>query len=77
MKVSDEPISPDFLAMNEEEQEFLKNLAAEFIGSLEDCEKSLAKRYAEQRFDVDEGLAFWSLLPSKVRTAIKRGNACT
>ncbi len=62
-----------FDAMSEEEQAFLQALAAELIGMLECCELALATKYAAQMFDIDEGLAFWSLLPAKVRTAIKRG----
>lgn len=64
-----------FEAMSEEEQEFLKALAVELIEMLENAERAMAKKYADQLFDTEEGLAFWSLLPSKVRTAIKRGGA--
>lgn len=59
--------------MSEEEQAFLRKLAAEFIDSLEDTERALAAKYDAQMFDVDEGLAMWDLLPAKVKTAIKRG----
>jgi len=58
---------------SEEEQEFLGNLAIEMVAMLEDTERALAKKYDEQLFDVDEGLAMWDLLPAKVKTAIKRG----
>jgi hypothetical protein len=62
-----------FEAASEEEQAFLLNLAAEFIEMLESVESAMAAKYAAQLFDIEEGLAFWSLLPSKVRTALKRG----
>lgn len=62
-----------FASMGEEEQAFLMGLANEFIEMLEAAERAMAKKYADQLFDVDEGLALWGLLPAKVRTAIKRG----
>lgn len=62
-----------FDAMSDEEQVFLLLLAEELIEMLESAERAMAKKYADQLFDTEEGLAFWSLLPSKVRTAIKRG----
>lgn len=58
----------------EEEHSFLCALAQEFIGMLEDTERAMAKKIEAQRFDQDEYLAFWSYLPAKVRTAIKRGS---
>lgn len=70
MRVSE--LAPDIF-INEEEQEFLERVAQELIDILEDAEKALAKKIDEQRMDQDEYLALWSLLPAKVRTAIKRG----
>jgi hypothetical protein len=67
----DKRVSP----MGEEEQEFLEKLAAEFVTILEDAEKALARKIDAQMFDVDEYAEFWSLIPAKVKTAIKRGNA--
>lgn len=64
-----------FNAMGEEEQEFLEALAKELIEMLESAERAMAKKYADQLFDTEEGLALWGLLPAKVRTAIKRGGA--
>lgn len=64
-----------FSAMSEEEQAFLQSLANELIGMLESVEREMAKKYADQLFDTEEGLAIWSLLPAKVRTAIKRGGS--
>ena len=64
-----------FDAMSEEEQAFLQTAANELIEMLESAEKAMAAKYAGQRFDLEEQLAVWSLLPSKVRTAIKRGGS--
>lgn len=73
MKLTDSPSSPDFLAMSEEEQAFLLELANEMIGTLEDAERALVKKLDAQMFDTEEHVAFWGLLPAKVRTAISRG----
>ena len=62
-----------FDSMSEEEQEFLTTLAGELITALEDCERALTAKVTAQLFDHEEYLALWSLLPAKVRTAIKRG----
>lgn len=64
---------PEFHAMSEEEQLFLRGVASELIEILDTAERAMAKKYADQMFDIEEALACWSLLPSKVRTAIKRG----
>ena len=58
---------------SEEEQEFLQTVAIELIQQLEQCEKAMADKFDQQLFDLEEGNACWSLLPAKVRTAIKRG----
>lgn len=73
MRLTDTPSMPEFLAQSEEEQAFLLALAGEFIQQLEDCERAMAQKFAAQHFDLEEGNALWSLLPAKVRTAIKRG----
>lgn len=58
---------------SEEEQTFLQTLAIELIGTLDQTEQAMARKFDEQLFDLDEGNACWSLLPAKVRTAIRRG----
>ena len=58
---------------SEEEEAFLQALAVELIGMLEACERDMSDKFDAQLFDLDEGNACWSLLPAKVRTAIKRG----
>lgn len=58
---------------SEEEQEFLTGVAVDLIQMLEVTERAMAKKFDEQLFDLEEGNACWSLLPAKVRTAIKRG----
>jgi len=75
MKLTDTPCTPEFLSQSEEEQVFLRALAEEFIQQLEDCERAMAVKFDAQHFDLEEGNALWSLLPAKVRTAIKRGKA--
>lgn len=73
MRLSAPPTAPDFIAQSEEEQAFLLSLATELIQQLEDCERAMAAKFDAQHFDLEEGNALWSLLPAKVRTAIKRG----
>jgi hypothetical protein len=75
MKLSASPSTPDMLAMSEEEQVFLSALCEELTTMLEDAERAMAEKFDAQMFDVDEASALWSLLPSKVRTAIKRGGS--
>jgi len=58
---------------SEEEQAFLESFAIELIQQLDQCEKAMAAKFDGQLFDLEEGNACWSLLPAKVRTAIKRG----
>lgn len=66
-------MADDFDKMSEEEQDFLRSLATEMIDQLEAVETALAVKFDAQLFDLEEGNALWSLLPAKVRTAIKRG----
>lgn len=73
MKLAATPTSPEFLAESEEEQQFLQGLADGLIDTLETTERGMAKFFDDQMFDLDEGNALWSLLPAKVRTAIRRG----
>lgn len=63
---------PDFTPY-EEQEAFLRSLANELIDMLESTEKAMAAKFNGQFFDLDEGNDLWSLLPPKVRTAIKRG----
>ena len=63
---------PKRLNETEEGRKVLAELAMEMIAVLEDAEKRLTQMIEGQHFDQDEYLALWSLLPSKVRTAIKR-----
>ena len=73
MKLTANPIEPQ--KQDEEELAFLQSVATELMDMLEDAEKAIAKKYHDQLFDLDESLALWELLPAKVRTAIKRGDA--
>lgn len=72
MKLTDEPTSPDLSALPADEQEFIKGLAVTLIEMLDTAEKAIAERLSSERLEQEEMLAVWSLLPSKVRTAIKR-----
>ena len=74
MKLANIPDSPYFLSMSEEERAFLQGVAAELVKTLEDAERAVAQKLDEQRLDQDEHLALWELLPSRVKTAIKRVN---
>ncbi len=65
---------PKRLNETEEGRKALAELAMEMISVLEEAEKQLGNMVASQHFDLEEELYLWSLLPSKVRTAIKRGN---
>jgi hypothetical protein len=71
MKLTDAPA--EFIAENEEERDFLRSLANDLIDMLESTERAMAEKFNAQMFDLDEGNDLWSLLPAKVRTAIKRG----
>lgn len=66
--------SPDFLAMSEEEREFLQGIAADLVKTLEDAERAIVSKLDAQMLDQDEVLALYGLLPSRVKTAIKRVN---
>lgn len=72
MKLTDEPMTPDLSALPVDEQEFIKDLAKGLIEMLDAAEKAIAERLSNERLEQEEMLAVWSLLPSKVRTAIKR-----
>ncbi len=65
---------PKRLNETEEGRKALAELAMEMIALLEETERGLCHMIATQHFDLEEELYLWSLLPSKVRTAIKRGN---
>lgn len=73
MRLTDEPTSPDLSTFPADEQEFLKGLAKTLIDMLDAAERALAERLSVERLEESEVLAVWSLLPPKVRTAIKRG----
>lgn len=62
-----------FLAMSEEEQEFLRELADKIRIALEIGEAEAGRFLASQTLQMEEELALWYLLPSNVRSAIKRG----
>ncbi len=61
----------EFEGMNAEEQKFLQERATIIISKHEAGEDAQAY-YVSQNFDTEEKLALWSLLPSAVRTAIKK-----
>ena len=71
MKLTDTP--GVVIVEDEEEQKFLRSLANELIDMLESTERAMAEKFNGQLFDLDEGNDLWSLLPAKVRTAIRRG----
>lgn len=58
-------------AMDEEQQNWIKEQAMEII-AVADKGGDVQAHYIAQHYDNEEKLALWSLLPSKVRTAIKR-----
>lgn len=59
--------------MNEEEQEFLRGIAASVIAMIDEDRVTEAYCYLEkQKLDDQEKPALWSLLDSKQRSAIKR-----
>lgn len=71
MKLTDAPA--EIVVQNDEEHKFLRSLANDLIDMLEATERAMAEKFNGQMFDLDEGNELWSLLPAKVRTAIKRG----
>jgi hypothetical protein len=75
MKLVATPSTPEFLSMSEEEQVFLRGIAEEIVGLLESAEAAMAARWAAVKLDQEEQLALWTILPARVRTAIKRVNA--
>jgi hypothetical protein len=75
VKLAATPTAPEFLAMSEEEQAFLQEIATNLLTTLEEAERAVARSLAAQNLDQEEQLALWALLPAKVKTAIKRANA--
>lgn len=75
MLLKDSPTSPDFLALPKDEQEFLLKVAGRLKDMLADTEKAMANEVSSHRLENEELLALWGLLPSGVRSAIKRGGA--
>lgn len=60
-----------FAALPEDQQTFLREQAMEIMG-LHKGGKDMAAWIEQQHYDTEEKLALWSLLPSDVRTAIKK-----
>lgn len=60
-----------FATMPEDEQEFLRTHANAII-DIHSAEGDMGEYIARQKFDTEEKLALWSLLPSNVRSAVKR-----
>ena len=57
----------------EEELRYLEELAIELIATCEQGDPKAAwVRLEEQNLDVEQKIALWTLLPSKVRTALKK-----
>lgn len=71
MKLTDAPA--EFVVRNKEQETFLQDLANDLIDMLESTERAMNAKFNGQNFDLDEGNDLWSLLPAKVRTAIRRG----
>lgn len=67
------PVSASFLALEQSRRDLVLKLADEMIESLLAAEKEMVRKLDAARLDLDEELALWGVLPSKVRTAIKRG----
>jgi hypothetical protein len=63
-----------FEGMSNEEQKFLQEHAVVIIDT-HATGGDLAAYFAEHKFDNEEKLALWSLLPSNVRSAIKKAQA--
>lgn len=66
------PTTTDILALPPDRQSPMVELADKLIEMLNATEKAMADRLSDARLDQEEMLAVWSLLPSKVRSAIKR-----
>lgn len=65
-------VAKDALAdMSQEEQDFLRTHAAEIQKIHGTAPDTILLYIDEQKFDTEEKLALWSLLPSNVRTKIK------
>lgn len=61
-----------FQSMSEEEQEFLRGVAAEVRELLKQGQTKEAAKKCACNLDTEEQLALWSLLDSKERAAIKK-----
>lgn len=59
-------------AVHDEQPAYIETLANELIDMLNKAEIAIANKISDARLEQDEYLAVWGLLPSKVRTAIKR-----
>jgi len=59
-------------ALPEDEQAFLRETATILIRAYEGKEHFMPDFFAAQRLDQEEVLAVWALLPSYVRSAIKK-----
>jgi hypothetical protein len=64
--------SDAFAAMDEDEQEFLRWTAYCIMQVFMRQPETVSTFFDAQRLDEEEKLAIWSLLPSYVRSAIKR-----
>lgn len=65
------PTAGAFDNMNEEEQKFIRDFAIDIIADME--EQKVESAYNKlQTLDNDEKTAIWTLLDSKIRSAIKR-----
>ena len=64
----------EFEALPQDEQDFLRNLAMDVMGSGDDNAIARAYQVAKASLDSDEQVAFWSLFDSKQRASIKRGS---
>jgi hypothetical protein len=65
------PTAGAFDNMNEEEQKFIRDFAIDIIADMEDQKVESAYNKL-QTLDNDEKTAIWTLLDSKIRSAIKR-----
>lgn len=66
-----DPSFPELAAFPEGKQVELSALAEDLCDILTIAERTMASKVVGM--EMDEHLALWSLLPAKVRTAIKRG----